>query len=116
MTTSPAGSAWPCTTRWSSAAHRRSGRNGYRLTPSGEAVLTDLGVATATARAARRQFARPCLDFTARRPHLAGALGAGLYARLVELEWLVRRVPGQRPLRITGAGRVGFAEILKLDL
>lgn len=93
-----------------------AGGDGYLLTPSGEAWLCGLGVATGAARALRRQFARPCLDFTQRRPHLAGALGAALCARLIELGWLARRTSGQRALKITDAGRVGFVEVLKVDL
>jgi DNA-binding transcriptional ArsR family regulator len=93
-----------------------AGGDGYLLTPSGEALLAGLGVAIGKARAARRQFARPCLDFTQRRPHLAGALGAALCTRLVELGWLARRIAGQRALKITDAGRVGLVEVLKVDL
>ncbi|HEX5994349.1 MAG TPA: winged helix-turn-helix domain-containing protein [Jiangellales bacterium] len=93
-----------------------AGGDGYLLTPSGEALLCGLGVATGAARALRRQFARPCLDFTQRRPHLAGALGAALCARLIELGWLARRASGQRALKITDTGRVGFVEVLKVDL
>jgi DNA-binding transcriptional ArsR family regulator len=88
---------------------------GYGLTPSGEELMLALGVAVDRARAARREFARPCLDYTQRRPHLAGALGAALCVRLVELGWLARRVPGRRALRITDVGRAGFAEVLKVS-
>src|SRR5204863_9340952 len=93
-----------------------AGGDGYLLTPSGEELMTRLGVSTEEARAARRQFARPCLDYTQRRPHLAGALGAAVCARLLELGWLARRIPGRRALRISDAGRAGLAEVLKVDL
>jgi DNA-binding transcriptional ArsR family regulator len=93
-----------------------AGGDGYLLTEPGERLMTGLGVATERARSARRQFARPCLDYTQRRPHLAGALGAALCSRLVELGWLARRVPGQRAVRITDAGRAGLAEALDVDL
>src|SRR5690606_26809988 len=56
----------------------RVGTDGYALTPVGEQRLAALGVDLARARAARRAFAFPCLDATQRRPHLAGAVGAGL--------------------------------------
>ena len=55
------------------------------------------------AQASRRAFARYCVDWTERRPHLAGALGAAIAARLLELEWVTRR-PGSRALSITPAG------------
>jgi hypothetical protein len=57
------------------------------------------------ARTRRPAFARPCLDFTERRPHLAGALGAVLCARLLADGWLVRPASDQRGLRVTGRGR-----------
>jgi DNA-binding transcriptional ArsR family regulator len=81
-----------------------AGGDGYRLTDSGTALLSRLGVEVAAAAAARRAFARPCLDFTERRPHLAGALGAALCARLLADGWLVRPAAGQRGLRVTGRG------------
>lgn len=86
-----------------------AGGDGYRLTGNGAALLTRLGVDVAGAAAARRAFARPCLDFTERRPHLAGALGAALCARLLADGWLVRPATGQRGLRVTGRGRDALA-------
>lgn len=85
-----------------------AGPGGYLLTSAGERVLGELGVDVAGARASRRSFARACLDATERRPHLAGALGAALYRRVTELGWVVRRGSGQRALRLTDRGRLGF--------
>jgi DNA-binding transcriptional ArsR family regulator len=89
-----------------------TGGDGYQLTVPGEWLLGQLGVDVSKARAARRAFARPCLDFTERRPHLAGALGAALCHQLIEAEWLTRRVRGERGLRVTPLGRSRFAEVL----
>lgn len=59
----------------------------------------------------RRAFARGCLDWTERTPHLSGALGAALLERLLGLGWLARgRVP--RGLVLTDAGRDGLAGAL----
>lgn len=69
----------------------------------------------AALRARRRAFARPCLDWTERRPHLAGALGAGLADRLLELEW-VRRIPATRAVRITPLGQRRLRDELTLNL
>jgi len=93
-----------------------AGGDGYLLTPDGEALLDGLGVPVVAARESRRQFARPCLDFTERRPHLAGALGAAVCTRLMELRWLVRPAPGGRALRLTDAGRTGLADALGVRL
>lgn len=82
---------------------------GYELSDAGAGLLGGLGVDVAAARAARRQFARGCLDYTQRRPHLAGALGAALCNRLLDLGWLRRRTAGGRTLKPTDAGREGLA-------
>jgi DNA-binding transcriptional ArsR family regulator len=50
---------------------------------------------------------RTCLDWSERRPHLAGALGRDLLARFLELGW-ARRVPDSRVIRFTAAGRASF--------
>jgi DNA-binding transcriptional ArsR family regulator len=82
-----------------------AGGDGYLLTDEGAALLAGAGVDVPVARTRRRAFARPCLDFTERRPHLAGALGAVLCARLLADGWLVRPASDQRGLRVTGRGR-----------
>lgn len=87
----------------------------YRLTRAGQGRLEDLGLDVPALRERRRAFARPCLDWTERRPHLAGALGAGLAERLLELEWLCR-VPGSRALRITETGQRRLRDELGLNL
>jgi DNA-binding transcriptional ArsR family regulator len=76
---------------------------GYSLTRSGTRRLTELGVDITNARQGKRAFARQCLDWTERRPHLAGALGAALADRFFELEWVSRR-PGSRALTVTPQG------------
>ena len=91
------------------------GDGAYRLTEPGERRLADLGLDVPALRAGRRAFARPCLDWTERRPHLAGGLGAGLAARLFELEW-VTRLPGTRAVRLTEPGRTGLRDALALNL
>jgi DNA-binding transcriptional ArsR family regulator len=79
----------------------------FRLTSAGQAWLSRLGVDVAAARRAKRAFARACLDWTERRPHLAGSLGAALYARLVELGWL-ERLDGERTVELTPLGEAGL--------
>jgi DNA-binding transcriptional ArsR family regulator len=83
------------------------GDGAYELTVAGERRLETLGLDLAAARARRRAFARQCLDWTERRPHLAGALGAALADRLFELGW-VRRVPGTRAIHVTPEGEQGL--------
>lgn len=89
--------------------------NSYRLTDAGETRFQSLGLDIATLRKKRRSFARPCLDWTERRPHLAGALGAGLANRLLELDW-IRRIPCTRALHITTLGRRCMRDELAINL
>ncbi|PZG00224.1 transcriptional regulator [Micromonospora deserti] len=83
---------------------------GLVLTPAGGDWLDRLDVPVAPLRAARRPLVRDCLDWTERRPHLAGALGAALCARLLDLGWLSRGTG--RAVRLTPAGRPALAEAL----
>jgi hypothetical protein len=62
----------------------------------------------------RRAFCRPCLDWSERRPHLAGALGAALLRHALDRGW-VRRVQDSRALSVTSAGQQGFAETFGVE-
>lgn len=75
----------------------------YELTAAGEDLLVGLGVDVAAARAQHRSFARSCLDWSERRPHVAGALGAAVAETLFAKGWLERR-PNDRGLLVTAAG------------
>ena len=77
------------------------------MTEPGREFLKRFGVAISPTANAGRLYCRPCLDWSERRPHLAGALGAALTCRCFELGW-VRRVEGTRALSITQKGREGF--------
>lgn len=79
------------------------GERDYDLGPEGPDWFAALGLDAAVLRRSRRAFARRCLDWTERRPHLAGALGAALSSRLMALGW-VARLPKTRALRITHRG------------
>lgn len=75
----------------------------FALTEAGEDFFTDLGIAPDNLRSGRRQFARQCLDWSERRPHLGGALGAALLDQFLARKWL-QPVPGSRAVRLTKAG------------
>jgi DNA-binding transcriptional ArsR family regulator len=92
----------------------RSGA-GYELTARGEEWLDAFGIDVTALRAARRTLARPCLDWSERRHHLAGAMGAALVTRLLELRWLAR-IEGTRAVRLTLRGREGLYRSLALEL
>jgi DNA-binding transcriptional ArsR family regulator len=90
------------------------GREGYELTPAGDAWLGSLGVDVDAVRSARRVVARPCLDWTERRPHLAGGAGAAIAGVLFERRWLTR-LDGTRAVRLTLRGREGLARTLGVE-
>jgi DNA-binding transcriptional ArsR family regulator len=76
----------------------------YDLTADGTGALHALGIDVDAARAARRRFAFACIDWSERRPHLAGALGAAMLARLIRLKWVTPELDG-RALSVTRFGR-----------
>jgi hypothetical protein len=84
------------------------------ITPAGARFLTGFGVALAPRRSARRRFCRLCLDWTERRPHLAGAIGAALTRRCFDLGWM-ERARGPQAVVVTPSGRRGFREIFGID-
>lgn len=90
--------------------------DGLDLTESGRDRLDGLRIDVAAARAGRRVFARSCLDFTERQEHLAGALGAAICARLLELDWLRHRDPGHRGLRVTELGQRKLSDHFGIDV
>ncbi len=79
----------------------------YALTPLGEASLAQVGVDVAQARQRRRRFACPCLDWSERRSHLGGALGAALLAALLARGWVDRDLDS-RALSVTRKGARQF--------
>ncbi|MGE0224394.1 MAG: ArsR/SmtB family transcription factor [Acetobacteraceae bacterium] len=78
--------------------------DGGEVTDAGHAFLRDFGAEPVPG---KRVFCRPCLDWSERRPHLAGRFGAALAGRCFELGW-VSRMRDSRAVRITENGRAGF--------
>jgi DNA-binding transcriptional ArsR family regulator len=65
-----------------------TGAEGLELTPVGQQLFRKLGVDVDALSKQKRALCKPCLDWSERRYHLAGALGAALFARAVRLGWL----------------------------
>jgi DNA-binding transcriptional ArsR family regulator len=92
-----------------------AGDAGYQLSEAGETALRKLGIDLETARASRRRFACSCLDWSERRPHLGGALGAELMAMLIKDGWLERDLDS-RALAVTGDGKRRFKRVFALEV
>jgi hypothetical protein len=79
-------------------------------TSEGARRLAAIGVDAIALRGTRRRLAGPCLDWTERRPHLNGALGAAITGRVIELGWFHRgAVP--RALSLTTDGAAGLRNV-----
>jgi len=85
----------------------------YQLTHSGEAFLESLGVEMSRLRQSRRVPARACLDWTERKYHVAGSVGAELLRVFCAKGWVVRQT-GTRAVRLTGNGRTQIGRLLNL--
>ncbi|NET33607.1 MAG: winged helix-turn-helix transcriptional regulator [Cyanothece sp. SIO1E1] len=84
----------------------------YQLGENAHSFFSSLDIDIQTTQKTNRKFAYPCLDWSERKPHLAGALGAALLDRVLARDWL-RRKQDSRALILTGAGARGFEAWLK---
>jgi DNA-binding transcriptional ArsR family regulator len=91
---------------------RLSGKD-YEITRKGFDWLAEMGIDRSELSSGRRMLAPQCFDFTERRQHVAGALGAALLRRMVELDW-VRKTRVPRAVRLTTTGRTELEKRLRL--
>ncbi len=93
--------------------HLADDNGDLHISPSGLSLLSAIGADTAAIESARRPKARPCLDWTQRRHHLAGAAGKELLAALTGNGWIR---PGRRPrsVQITELGRTEIVNVFGL--
>lgn len=87
---------------------------GLAVTGAGRDWLAGLGIDVG-AMTGTRPVIRHCLDWTERRHHLAGAVGAALCARAFDLGW-VRRIGSGRALKVTADGERAFRDLLAIDV
>lgn len=76
----------------------------YDLTLHGQKALQSLGVDIEATRSLRRRFAYACLDWSERRPHIGGALGAAILKAMLKKKWVFQDLDS-RVLSITNLGR-----------
>ncbi|WP_333740909.1 ArsR/SmtB family transcription factor [Streptomyces sp. IBSBF 2806] len=96
----------------SGAGRREERAAGFVLTEAGARWFAGNGIALD--RTTRRPLARACLDWTERRPHLAGAAGAALCRHALDTGWCVR-IGSQRAVKVTPAGERALAELLGIE-
>ena len=82
----------------------------FRVTARGERLFHGLGIDVPALRAGRRALARVCMDWTERRPHLAGSLGAALLDCFAGNGWVIRHSE-DRSVRLTHLGRGAAARL-----
>jgi DNA-binding transcriptional ArsR family regulator len=78
--------------------------NAYELAPAGVRAFEALGIDIEATRALRRQFAYACLDWSERRPHIGGALGAALLKTALKRKWVTQDLDS-RALALTRFGK-----------
>jgi hypothetical protein len=85
-----------------------SAPDAFDVTRAGDAKLASFCINVCEIRQSRREFAGSCIDWTQRRRHLNGALGAAITARLFAVGW-IDRGSRRRSVRVTEAGAEGLA-------
>jgi DNA-binding transcriptional ArsR family regulator len=87
----------------------------FAVSDQGLIFFAGLGIEPESLHNNRRAFARKCLDWSERRYHLAGALGAELNKAFFQRQWL-QRLPDSRAVRLTTRGRSGLKSTLAIDI
>ena len=85
------------------------------ITQAGSRFLTEFGIDLAALNSTPRDFCRLCLDWTERRPHIAGAVGAALTKRWFDLGW-TERMKHSSAVVVTASGKHGFLETFGISV
>jgi DNA-binding transcriptional ArsR family regulator len=87
----------------------------YRVTASGWDALATLEIDAQSVSNGSRVLAKPCLDWTERRPHLGGALGVALTRELLGRKWVIK-LPDTRAVHLTPGGLAGLERVFGVRL
>lgn len=87
----------------------------FEVTESGLVFFSNFGIDMATLSKQKRPLTKPCLDWSERRPHLAGSIGAALLAKMISDHW-IRRIEGTRTLCVTSVGKSNLYDQLGLTI
>ena len=88
---------------------------GGEVTAAGERFFRAFGADLTVPAGSRRLFCQPCLDWSERRYHVKGRVGAAILCRCMELGWF-RRMRDSRALKLTPEGREGLADVFGVKL
>ena len=86
----------------------------FIVTRRGGSWFRDFGIDLDALRHSRRRFATACLDWTERKDHLGGALGAAVASQIANKGWITR-TEGRRSVNITRSGKRAFRNMLGID-
>lgn len=89
--------------------------NAYEISPEGEKWFSRFGINIEEAQKQKRIFLKPCLDWSERRNHIAGSIGALLLNKMIAEDWL-RRTKDSRAMIITGKGKKELLKNFKIAL
>ena len=89
-------------------------KNLYRVSHHGAQFFSDFGISVDELKKNRRAFAKPCLDWSERKHHLAGSLGAALLDKLLQQDY-VRKTQNSRVIVVTSKGQQCFYDKLKVS-
>lgn len=89
--------------------------NAYQVTNDGHMFFKEFGIDTQILSKHKRVVARPCLDWSERRLHVAGSLGAALLNKMLTEHW-IRRVQDSRTLVFTSLGRSSLYDTLGVEI
>lgn len=87
------------------------GADGVEVTQAGQKLFAQIGIDTPALAAQRRAFCRTCLDWSERRHHLAGSLGAALLERMIALGW-AKRANDSRVVTFSAAGEAALLALI----
>ena len=88
---------------------------GGEVTAAGERFFRAFGADLTAPAGSRRLFCQPCLDWSERRYHIKGRVGAAILCRCMELGWFMR-MRDSRALKLMPEGRNGLAEVFGVEL
>lgn len=92
-----------------------AGDDAYQLTVRGDRAFRELGVDVEELQVTRRRFASQCIDWSERRPHLGGAVGAAMFTLALKRKWVSRDL-NTRVLSVTSRGTREIREYFGAEL